>query len=295
MDEEVYKKYKLAGSIAAKARDYGANLVKAGKTLLEVAEKVEKKIEELGGKPAFPVNISINDVAAHFTPKKKDLTKFQPGDVVKIDVGVHIDGYIADTATTVEVETDRYGELIDASREALENAIKTIKAGIRLRELGKIISETIKKRGYRAIDNLSGHNLQRYLLHAGLSIPNVPEFSLTKLDADEVIAVEPFATDGAGHVISGKESNIYRLVKFLPKSRDKTRIYAGKLRKLYSTLPFAERWLEGKFTNPHNLLEDLVRKGYVISYSQLIEKGRGMVSQHEHTVIVTEEGCEVIT
>lgn len=295
MDEEVYKKYKLAGSIAAKARDYGASLIRSGISFLEVAEKVESKIMELGGKPAFPVNISVNEVAAHFTPGKNDTLQFSAGDVVKLDVGVHVDGYIADTATTIEVETDRYSELIESSREALESAIRIIKAKVRLREIGKVISNAIKKRGFKPIDNLTGHNLRRYLLHAGISIPNVPEFSLTKLEKDEVIAIEPFATNGAGHVVSGKRSNIYRLVRFPPKGDERTRAFARKIKNLFSTLPFAERWLDREFANAKDVLEGLSRKGYIMSYSQLIEKGKGTVSQHEHTVIVREEGCEVIT
>ena len=295
MNEKVYKKYRRAGDIAAKARDYGVSMIKPGKSLLEVAEKVEKKIAELGGKPAFPVNISVNEVAAHFTPRKKDRMEFVEGDVVKLDVGVHIDGYIADTATTVEVGTDNYDRLIEASKEALSGAIEILKAKIRLREIGKVISRTIKERGFKPIDNLSGHNLQRYMLHAGISIPNVPEFTSKKLKADEVVAIEPFATDGLGHVVSGGRSNIYRFIKFPSKEDREIREKVRRIRKLFSTLPFAERWVEGEFTDAPYVLNELTKKGYIVSYSQLIEKEKGIVSQHEHTVIINEDGCEVIT
>ena len=175
MDDEVYEKYRLAGKIASEARDFGKNLIKKDASLLEVANKVEKKIIDNGAGLSFPVNISINEIAAHYSPRHDDKLTFKKGDVVKLDVGTHIDGYIADTAVTVEVETNNYNEMIEASSKGLETAINHMKAGINMKDIGKAVQETITSYGFKPIDNLTGHSLNRNKLHAGMTVPNVPD------------------------------------------------------------------------------------------------------------------------
>ena len=300
LDDSIYKRLKLAGTIAANARDYGIKLIKEGASILESANKVELKILNDGGGLAFPVNISLNEVAAHFSPRHDD-TKlvFKKGDVVKLDVGAHIDGYIADTAITVEVGTNNYEEMINASRDALQTAIDSIKADASLSNIGKTIEKTIKSYGFKSIDNLTGHSLARYTLHSGLSVPNVHErLNLVKLNQGEVLAIEPFATNGAGHVISGKSSNIYRYIKSV-KSRiirdSKTRSYSLKINNKFSTLPFAERWCTNLLPNTDLSLKKLLFAGCIKQYPQLIDEKKGIVTQAEHTVIVREDDCEVTT
>jgi len=299
MDSNIYEKYRLAGKIAADARDYGKDLIKAGVSFLEVANKVESKIVDSGAGLAFPVNISINEVAAHYSPRHDDKRVFKKGDVVKLDVGTHIDGYIADTAITVEVGTDKYRDMIKASSDALDAAIDFMKAGADLSELGKNVKKTINIYGFKPIDNLTGHSLQKYVLHSGLNIPNVPDTSQRiKPKARDVIAIEPCATDGEGHVISGKGSNIYLCNKtFRTKLvRDKRyRIIFNKFVKEYGTLPFAQRWSQKLFENNDIFLRKLSFLGLIKHYPQLIEAKKGIVTQKEHTVIVTEDGCEVTT
>ncbi len=294
MDSTVLEKYRKAGKIAAEARDYGASLLKAGAKLLDIAEKVEKKIYELGGKPAFPVNISINRVAAHFSPKLDDVElEIREGDVVKLDVGAHVDGYIADTALTVEVDNDRYHRLIQSSKSALERVIEHVKPGVEVGEIGKIVYESIKKEGFNPIENLSGHGLGRFKLHTGVSIPNIPTRSKRKLKEDEVVAIEPFASTGRGYVESKGWSNIY-LYMHPPTLRDiRLRFLAKRLKEKFGTLPFADRWFVREFPNLKIGLERLISHGSVYHYPRLVDDG--IVSQHEHTIIVTEDGCEVIT
>ena len=300
MNDIVYEKYRRAGKIAAKVRDAGAKLVKEGANILEVVNKIESKILNDDVGVAFPVNMSINDVAAHFSPRHDDTTLvFKKGDVVKLDLGVHIDGYIADTALTVEVGTNNYTDMMKASKEALENAVGLIKANVNLSDVGKIIEETIKSYGYKSVDNLTGHSLERYNLHSGLSIPNVSKgFNRARPKAGDVIAIEPFATDGAGHVISGESSNIYRFQQSVRSKiiRDsKTRFLAMKIEKNFNTLPFAERWCTDFFSNTDISLRKLLFNGCIKQYPQLIDADNGVVTQAEHTVIVNEEGCEVTT
>ena len=294
MDSTVLEKYRKAGKIAAEARDYGASLLKPGAKLLDIAEKVEKRIYELGGKPAFPVNISINHVAAHFSPKLDDVElEIREGDVVKLDVGAHVDGYIADTALTVEVDNDRYHRLIQSSKSALERVIEHVKPGVGVGEIGKIVYESIKKEGFNPIENLSGHGLDRFKLHTGVSIPNIPTRSKRKLKEDEVVAIEPFASTGRGYVESKGGSNIY-LYMHPPTFRDiRLRFLAKRLKERFGTLPFADRWFVREFPNLKFSLERLISHGSVYHYPRLVDDG--IVSQHEHTIIVTEDGCEVIT
>lgn len=300
LDDSIYEKLILAGRIAGAARDFGSKLIGAEVSVLDVVNKVESKILNDGGGLAFPVNISINEVAAHFSPRHDD-TKlvFKRGDVVKLDVGAHVDGYIADTAVTVEVETKDHSDMIKASRDALQNAIDLIKADVSLSDVGKIIEETITSYGYKSIDNLTGHGLERYTLHSGLSIPNVYErLNLVKLKPGEVLAIEPFATNGAGHVTSGDTSNIYRYVRSV-KSRivrdSKVRLYSMKINKKFNTLPFAERWCNNLLPNTEVSLKRLLFAGCIKQYPQLIDEKKGVVTQAEHTVIIQEDGCEVTT
>jgi len=299
MNKEAYEKYLLAGEIASKARDYGATIIKHDVSLLDVAEKVESKIKKLGASISFPVNIAINNLAAHYSPRHDDKIVFKKGDLVKLDVGTHIDGYIADTAITLEVGTNIYSDIVKASSEGLNVAIENVKPGVKLSEIGKKVEKKISSYGFKPIENLTGHSLKRYVLHAGLSVPSVNDISnLSKLKVDDVVAIEPFATDGAGYVVSGKGSNIYICNKSFRSSliRDKkSKLIYYKFKKKFNTLPFAQRWVEKHFKNSDIILKRLSLLGYLKHYPQLIEKKNGIVSQKEHTVIITENGCEVTT
>ena len=300
IDKETLDKYRAAGRIAAEARDYGASLIKPGVKFLDVAEKVEARIRQKGADIAFPVNISLNEIAAHFTPRHDDKQLFKKGDVVKIDVGAHIDGYIADTALTIEIETNNHTDMIKASDEGLKTAINLFKPNINLSELGKTVQETIIGFGFKPIDNLTGHSLQRYILHSGMGIPSVPDFLTNiKPKIGDVIAIEPFATNGAGHVISGKGSNIFLCEKTFRSKfvrNKRINIWFNNINKKFGTLPFSQRWINNIFEkNSDIILNRLSFSGLIKHYPQLIEQKKGIVTQKEHTIIVTENGCEVIT
>ena len=299
MNDDVHEKYVKAGEIAALARDEGKASVKEGISYTEIVEKIESIIIGKGAGIAFPTNISVNHIAAHFTPTTDDLQVFCKGDIVKIDVGAHIDGYIADTAVTTEVETDEYDSLIIASAEALDTAITLIKPGVKLSEVGKQVENKIHEYGFKPIDNLTGHSLNRYNLHSGMSIPSIASMSIQrKPRVDDVVAVEPFATTGSGHVISGKGSNIYLLksgMNFRRLRDNKSRVMIKKLQHHFRSLPFASRWCGGIIPNVDVSLQWLEQKGMIHHYPQLIEQNKGMVSQKEHTMIITEHGCQVTT
>jgi len=299
MNSEIYEKYILAGKIAADARKYGISLIKPGVSLLHVADKVESKILEKGANLAFPVNISLNEIAAHFSPRHNDTIIFNKGDLVKLDVGTHIDGYIADTATTIEVETSKYKDLIKSANDGLDAAIDMIKPGIDMSKLGKTVEEKIKSYGYNPIDNLTGHSLEQYVLHAGKNVPSVNDIlNKSKPKIGDVYAIEPFATNGQGHVVQGPGSNIY-LCNITLRSKlirdNKAKMMFAKMMNEFKTLPFAERWSNKIFENNYTILRKLTFHGLIKHYPQLIEIKKGIVAQKEHTVIITENGCEVTT
>jgi len=277
MNSTIHEFYIEAGKIAAKVRKEAVGRVKEGIPLLEVAEYIENRIEELGAKPAFPCNISLNEVASHYTPED-NAAHFKKGDVVKIDIGVHVEGYIADTAVTTEVGTDNHGSLIESCEEALEKAIAAVKDQAQTGAIGSIIEETIKKHGFNPVKDLTGHSLERYKLHGGITIPNCRSLFSQKIKKDMVFAIEPFATYGRGSIKHGKP-HIFAITS--AKGQE-----ASQIMERFGTLPFTGRWVPG--INIREL------KG-VREYFELIEAGGEIVAQAEHTVIVNARGCEVIT
>ena len=295
MDEEVRAKYRLAGEITKTARNYGARLIDEGVLLRDVAEKIENLIVNKGAKVAFPVNIAINDIAAHFTPKHNDNLVFKRGDVVKLDVGAHVDGYVGDSAVTIEVGTQHWQDMIKASKEALLVAIDIIRPNINLMLIGDAIERTITSYGFVPICNLTGHSLEQYTLHAGLSIPNIKERTHDKIKEGDVIAIEPFVTNGAGEVRSDKPSNIYRLFRERPVRLESAKILLEHIKNERKGLPFSERWCTRFTKKPNRVLRHLLRAQTIRPYPILKEMKGGIVTQTEHTMIVTEDGCEIIT
>jgi methionyl aminopeptidase len=295
LPQHIIEKYELAGKITRDALQYGCSLLKTGIPLLEVATKVEAYTVDHGGSIAFPVNIAIDDIAAHFTPKHDDRTVFNKGNLVKLDIGVHIDGYIADAAASIEIATNRYIELIRAAQEALEIAIELIRPGVSLELIGDAIERTINSYGYVPISNLTGHSMERYKLHAGISIPNVKEHVDAKIKEGDVLAIEPFATTGTGKVKGYKRSNIYRYLRDRKARTPEAEKLLAVIRDVQRGLPFSERWCTKYVSEPSQVLRDLVKLGAITSYPILREMKNGMVAQSEHTVIVTANGCKIVT
>jgi len=286
-----------AGEIARQVKKEVVDMITPGAKLYDIAEFVERRIVELGGKPAFPCNLSINEIAAHYTPYKGDDSVLKEGDYLKVDLGVHVDGYIADTAVTFRVGMEE-DDLMAASKEALENAISVIRAGVKISEIGKAIEETIRGYGFNPIVNLSGHKIDRYKLHAGISIPNIyrPNDSYVLKEGD-VIAIEPFATTGAGQVIEVPPALIFMHIRDRPVRMAQARRLLMHIKREYNGLPFAYRWLQG-FMPEGQLklaLAQLDRAGAIYSYQVLREVRGGLVSQFEHTVIVEKDGAYITT
>ena len=297
-DKEALEKFRLSGRILRETREEMRNFVREDMPILQVCEKAENLIREKGGKPAFPCNVSINEVTAHYTSPPNDEKKIPEKSVVKVDVGVQVDGYVTDTACTV-CFNPQYRSMQVAAEHALAVAIDSIHADMATSKIGVIIERTIRNRGFKPISNLTGHSVGRYLIHAGTSIPNVKQISFEKVKDGEVYAIEPFVTlpDAAGRVENSPEITIFRLVK----ARAAKKPYAKQLLKYieenFVTLPFAERWLKGAVPeNQHReAFKELRKSKAIMGYPVFIEVSRKTVTQAEHTVLIKENGCEVLT
>lgn len=288
------KDLEKAGKIAAEALEFGENLIKPDSSMLEIVEKVEDKILSLGGGLAFPVQISLNEIAAHYNCFAKDATIIKEGNIAKLDIGVHINGWIGDNAVSVDLGGN--SELKKASEEALKEAIKIIQIGTQLGEIGKVVEDTIKSYGFNPIRNLSGHELGQYNIHAGMTIPNFNNHDKTELIKDMVIAIEPFATTGAGAVREGKPAEIYRIEKMQGVRNQSTKEILKCIYIDNNTLPFAKRSLLKKFDEfkINFALRTLEKDGIITQYNQLPEISGGKVSQAEHTLLIDDK-VKVIT
>lgn len=290
LESEAHEKHREAGEILAQVREEAADRVEVGADHLAVAEYAEDRIRELGGEPAFPVNVSIDEEAAHATPSADDESTFGE-EMINLDIGVHVDGWLADTAITVDLSG--HDELAEAPAEALEAAIGLVEPGVETGELGAAIEETIEGYGFNPVVNLSGHGLGHWDQHTEPSVPNRAVSQSTTLEAGDVVAIEPFATDGSGKVTEGADEEIFALEREGSVRDRGAREALAQITEEFRTLPFATRWLET--ARPEMALRRLKSQGLVHGYPVLKEDDGTLVSQKEHTVIVTEDGCEVTT
>lgn len=294
-----FENYIKAGKIASEVREYARTQDHTGRTLSEICNDVENEIIKKGGEPAFPVNVSLNDIAAHYTAEPNDPTVVKNTDVLKIDVGVHIDGYIADTAVTVSYDS-KYQDLIDIAQRALDEAIGIARSNTRVSDIGRIIEKTITKYGCKPIQNLSGHSLERYTIHAGQSIPNIWTIGHSfNLSVNNVYAIEPFVTtkDGQGIVYEGKVKNIFGIASRKRTKDQRADEFLEYLWNKFKTLPFALRWVVKDYEEKEvlSLLETLLKKKNLHAYPILVEGSNRIVVQAEHTIIPQESNTITIT
>lgn len=302
MDQYVIDSYLQAGKIASQVKKFAKSIIKPEVKLVDIANLIEKKILELGGNLAFPCNLSIGDVAAHFSPLYDYDGKIPNFGVLKVDLGVHVNGYIADTAFSIDLSGE-HEDLVNASKEAVERALEIIKPGIKISQIGEIIEKTILRYGFKPIRNLTGHQLDRYKLHAGISIPNTSGFFNIKgkLPENSAFAIEPFATNGVGYVVDNELATIYSLnalsdkkIKSLPEH------LATFYNVIYSKnreLPFNERnFVEHIEPTVFRIrIGELLERRVAIKYPVLIEASGSQVAQFEESVLVLEKESIVYT
>ena len=293
--DELLSKYRASGKVGAEAREYGISLIKDGVKLIDVCNAVEDRIRDLGCQPAFPTNISIGHIAAHYTSPEGDETTFETGQLVKLDVGAHLDGYIADTARSTVVGGGD-SELIKATEDAQREALSMAGPGVMTNEIGRRIEEVIKSYGYTPIRQLSGHTVERYVEHGSKTIPNFHLPHGEPLEVGEAYGLDIFATDGRGNVTESSQVYIYALNKEnpFPRLRVAKKLYLFILEN-YKTLPFTERWFKSKIPGSRLALLEMVKNHALRKYGVLSEAQNALVAQSEHTFVVTENGIEITT
>ena len=290
--------YIQAGKIAGEVRENVRKTDWIGKTVFEICEHVENEIKKRGAKCAFPVNTSINEVAAHYTAEPNDPLSIKDDDLVKIDLGAQINGHIADTAVTVCYNAE-FDNMVQAAELSLSNAMSMMKVGVKSSDVGRTIEKTIKQMGFLPIANLSGHSLDQYTIHAGKSVPNIWSIGSFTFNENQAFACEPFVTtgEGLGFVHEGKVKNIFSLSsrkKTKDKDADKMLDYIWQN---FNLLPFALRWLTNEWEEKEarRLLEILVKKKAVHAYPILVDGNGQRVTQAEHTFIPNETGVTITT
>lgn len=290
------EKFIESGKILSQVRGYVKGMQVRGRKVLDVCEEVEGKIREFGGRPAFPCNVGINEVAAHYTSPWDDGSVIPDGSIVKVDFGVELDGFATDTAIPRSLNP-AYDSMIIAAESALQEAISAIAPGRKLSDVGSVVERCIERYGFKPIRNLTGHKIDRYTLHAGKSVPNVSGIESGRFEVGEVFAVEPFVTlrSAEGAVMDGDAAYIYRFVK-TKGARSKAAIQLAEyVKDTYKTLPFASRWIHNSWRGDFSAFEELVSQRCVVGYPVLVEATGQPIAQAEHTIVVTEGGCRILT
>lgn len=297
-DPEALEKFRRSGSILRETREVIRGFVKEDMPIIDVCERAESLIRKKGGKPAFPCNVSINEIAAHYTSPPGDIKRIPEKSVVKIDIGAHVDGYVTDTAVTVCFNPE-CEDLMRTAEVALEKAVENIGPNISTSKLGTIIETTIKSRGFKPISNLTGHQVGRYLVHAGTSLPNVTHLFSSKIKLGAVYAIEPFVTlpNAVGKVVDEEENTIFRFVKSRSQKNPHAKQLLKHIEENFRTLPFAERWLQGIVPKEYHAeaFKELLSSKTLMSYPIFVEASGKPVAQAEHTVLIVKEGCVVLT
>ncbi|UCD02380.1 MAG: type II methionyl aminopeptidase [Promethearchaeota archaeon] len=294
--------YIKAGKGVIAAKKLAKKLIKPGVPFLEIANKCEAEIIKHKCGLSFPINMSLNEIAAHYSPPIDDQTRIPESGLLKIDIGAHYNGYIADSAFTINIdENPKLQNYIEAAKEALEAAIQLFNPGVKLYELGEAIAQKIINRGLRPITNLGGHELKQYVLHAGSFIPNYKEKIHNQvLKPGDAYACEPFATSGIGKVENGNNWYIFRFIKKQKKNLSYEHLsYMNKIEKNFGHLPFSPRWIEFNNIIPKNkirrTLEFFVGKKILDTYNILVEKSKEPVAQEEHTIVIDMDGNRIVT
>lgn len=296
LDAEALTCFRKAGRIASECREWAKQNVKAGVEMRWVLETVEQMIRDRGGEPGFPAQSSRNNIAAHYCTHPSDPLRYEEGDVVKVDFGVHVEGYVADTAATVDLSPDgRWRKLVQASADALAAAIATVGDGVPVGEIGAAIERTILAGGFNPVRNLTGHGLGRWKVHTPPQIPNQAEKSGQRLRTGMVFAIEPFACTGRGYITERGKAEVFMLVRPPMKAKGLDRDVLRDIES-WRGLPIARRYFRHRdATVVDETLNKLARQGSLVRYPPLVEDDGVMVAQTEHSIYLGPDGVEILT
>jgi methionyl aminopeptidase len=292
------EQYRISGRITAEVRALVRAKVKPGAGFLEVCEFVRNEVEARGGKLAFPTGIGVNEVTAHYAPQDGDESVIRDGDLVKVDFGVHVDGYVTDTSVTLAFDP-AYNLLVEATERCLESAIAVARRERRTGEIGREIHREASRFGFKTIENLTGHTVDRYVVHAGKSIPNLYMPLMQSLKKGDVFAIEPFLTPGAaaGYVVDGRSTTIFSLVARKRTGTPELDEFADMVWAERKTLPFTPQWYSSDYPKgrAYEMVRRLVAKKVARGYPTLVEASGNPVAQFEHTMALDDGGLVVLT
>jgi len=292
------EQYYKSGRVTRELRSLVKETVRPGVGYVETCEKVEKEIVARGGAPAFPTGIGVNHVTAHYAPQETDTSRFAENDLVKVDYGVHVDGYVTDTSVTLTFNPE-YELLVEATERTLNAAMGALKTERRVGEIGREIRKEASRFGFKTIENLTGHTVERYVVHAGKSIPNIFVQNMPSLKDDEVFAVEPFLTLGsaAGYVVDSEVETIFSLTARKSTGAKELDEFASKVWQERKTLPFTPRWYVSSYGREKldRIVRELVRRRVIRGYPTLVEASKKAVAQFEHTMAFDGGGLVVLT
>lgn len=316
-NEKKWEDFRKGAEIHRRVRHKAQTLIQPGMTMVEIADLIENLTRAYAGKVApkeagvgFPTGLSVNHVAAHYTPNTGDKTVLKQDDIMKVDIGVHVNGHICDLAFTLTFNKDeKYKPLMDAVREATYTGIKEAGIDVRLNDIGEAIQEVMesyemeengKLLPVKCIKNLNGHSIGSYEIHAGKTVPIVPNGDMTKMEEGEVYAIETFGSTGHGYVIPEGECSHYGLNKDVSHLRvpgDRAQQLMEKINSTFGTLPWCRRYLERETGEDKYLLalNQLVRAGIVEDYPPLVDAKGSYTAQYEHTILLHPHKKEVVT
>ncbi|MFT7669609.1 MAG: methionyl aminopeptidase [Planctomycetota bacterium] len=295
-DKEAMDSWRRAGRIASECREWARSEIKPGVRIRHILETVESMIREQGSAPAFPAQSSRNHVAAHYCSPPNDETVYEEGDCVKVDVGVHVNGYVADTATTIDLSVDgRWGPLIKSSSDALAAAIATVGPDVKVSEVGTVVERTITQAGFEPIRNLTGHGVDRWKVHCAPQIPNYPERGTARFHEGMMIAIEPFASTGRGYITENGRSEVFMLVRPPRNAKGLDRDILKEIES-WRGLPIARRYFKDfDQVALEEIISKLAKQGSLMRYPPLVEEAGVMTAQTEHSIFIGPDGVEVIT
>ncbi len=296
MDSHALECFRRAGRIVAECREWAVANIRPGVLVRDVLETIEAMIRERGGEPGFPAQSSRNRVAAHYCSPPGDPLGYEEGDCVKVDIGVHVEGYVADSAASVDLSADgRWTPLVRASADALAAAIATVGDGVPVGEVGAAIERTIVSAGFQPVRNLTGHGLGRWKVHTPPQIPNYGERGGGVLRQGMVFAIEPFACTGRGYIREEGRAEVFMMVRPPRKAKGLDREVLRAI-DAWRGLPIARRYFSAfEPAVLDDTLVKLARQGSLVRYPPLVEEEGVMVAQTEHSLYLGPEGVEVLT
>ncbi|KNZ80632.1 Methionine aminopeptidase 2 [Termitomyces sp. J132] len=311
--ETTYQSIRRAAEVHRQVRQHARKTIRPGMTMTEIVENIEAGtralVEENGLEcgVGFPTGVSLNHCAAHYTPNAGDTTVLQQGDVLKVDIGVHVKGRIADSAFTLTFD-HTYDKLLDAVKAATDTGIREAGIDVRLGELAGYIQETMesyevevggKVYPVKPIENLSGHNINLYQIHGGKSVLLVKNDDQTKMEEGEYFAIETFGSTGRGRIVEAGECSHYARVfdpPHVPLRLTSAKSLLKTINKNFGTLPWCRRYLDRIGESKYLLaLNHLVAQGIVQDYPPLCDQRGSMTAQFEHTILLRPTCKEVVT